>query len=275
MRVSVKESTTHQGPRAAVAMLLVAATVGSAPARAQDVPLENQMGVRGQVVIDPALLSTPVPLAGERERRLRGGAIVRRPLGRVLLPLVEQPPALVVMLEGNGLRNVDTALPRLVFQGMRFSPGGLVTPRPTRVQIENKQGRAITFAAGLLKTLPIEPGKVGELDLGPGEHLLTTKEMPFATAAVRVLDKGRPLLVKGGEIPLTEIPGGTYQLTFFFGAEPLRIEDISVPDRGLVFIDATVSALKVVEVSIKDASMRVAVPPSFRSPSDTPPDEAP
>lgn len=240
-------------------------------ARAQDVPLEKQKGVRGRVVVAPELLSTPVPIEGERERLLRGTALVRRPMGRKPLPLVENPGDLVVMLEGEGLPKPEGAtLPKLVFSSMRFTPGSIVTARPTRVQIENKQGTPITVesatAAGAAKSSgPIAPGATGEIDLAAGDHLVTVKELPFASASVRVLDKGRPLpLTAEGEIPLVDIPGGGYQLTFFLGAEPLRIQPINVPDRELVFIDATVSALKVVEVSIKDASMRIAVPPTLK-----------
>lgn len=260
----------------AVGLVAVALLVRAGVARAEEVPLDKQIGVRGQVVIAPELLSTPVPLTGERERRLRSGAIIRRPLGRKPRPLVEAAPPLVVMLEGDGLRVPENgALPKLVLQGMRFSPGGMVIARPTRVQIENKEGIPITVTTGAQSTAPIAPGEVGELELRAGVYLLTTRELPFASADVRVLDQGRVLPLKDHEIPLVAIPGGTYQLTFFFGAEPLRIQDITVPDRGLVFIDATVSALKVVEVSIKDASMRVAVPPTLRAPPDAPPDDTP
>lgn len=236
-----------------------------------DVPLEKQKGVRGRVVVAPDLLSTPVPIGEERERLLRSPAIVRRPMGRKPTPILEAPPDLVVMLEGDGLPKAEGAvLPKLVFHGMRFLPGSVVVPRPSRVQVENKDQRPITVVAGKLASPAIAPGEVGEIDLPAGEHLLTVKELPFAAASVRVLDKGRALPVKEGEIPLVDIPGGSYQLTFFLGSEPLRIQPLTVPDRELVFIDATVSALKVVEVSIKDASMRVAVPPTLREQPETP-----
>jgi hypothetical protein len=247
---------------------LVIALSASVRAQPQRVPLDQEQGVRGRVVIAPELLSTPVPLSPERERRLRGTAIVRRPMGRKLQLLAEPPSAFVVMLEGEGLRGGDNvAQPLLIVQGMRFSPGGLVIPRPTRLQIENKQSMAVTILAGARPTRPIAPGEIGEIELAAGQHLLTIKELPFASADVRVLERGRALPLNDDEIPLTDIPGGTYDLTFFFGAEPLRIQPIIVPDTSLVFIDATVSALKVVEVSVKDASMRVAVPPTLRFPT--------
>lgn len=258
---------------AAPALVLVALAtfVAPSPALAQDVPIEKQKGVRGRVVVAPELLSTPVVIEGERERLLRSPAIVRRPMGRKPTPIVEPPPALVVMLEGDGLPKLDGgSLPKLVFQGMRFSPGSLVVPRPSRVQVENKHNKPITLLASGKSGAAIPPGEVGEIELPAGEHMLTVKELGFAAANVRVLEKGRPLPVKDGEIPLVDIPGGSYQLAFFLGAEPLRIQPITVPDRELVFIDATVSALKVVEVSIKDASMRVAVPPTLREQPETP-----
>lgn len=253
-----------------VASTLLAASL-ALPALAQEVPLDKQKGVRGRVVVAPELLSTRVPIEGDRDRLLRRSAIVRRPMGRKPAPLLEDPPALVVMLEGGGLPKVEgAALPKLVFQGMRFSPGSLVVPRPSRVQVENKHGKPITLVAGSKMSAPIPPGEVGEIELAAGEHLLTVKELDFAAANIRVLERGRPLPVKDGEIPLVDIPGGSYQLAFFLGAEPLRIQPITVPERELVYIDATVSALKVVEVSIKDASMRVAVPPTLREQPETP-----
>lgn len=244
--------------------LLVLVLAALAPAAwAQDVPLDKQKGVRGRVIAAPELFTAPVPLSADRERALRGEALVRRPLGRPLAPIVEPPPALVVMLEGNGIRQESAETPRLVVEGMRIQPGGLVTPRPVAVQIENRQASEITVVDGGGRVVvKVAPGATADASLGAGEHLLSIQEMPFATAAVRVLERGRVLPVKGEEIPLVDIPGGEYTLTFFFGAEPLRIQQLVVPDQGLVFIDATVSALKVVEVSVKDASMRVAVPPS-------------
>jgi hypothetical protein len=255
----------------AVAAVAAAGPFAVLPAFAQDVPLDKQKGVRGRVVVAPELLSTPVPIEGERDRLLRSPAIVRRPMGRKPQPILEAPPALTVMLEGDGLPKAEgAALPKLVFQGMRFSPGSLVVPRPSRVQVENKHQKPITLSVGGKAGPAIAPGEVGEIELPAGEHLLTVSELAFAAANVRVLDKGRALPVKDGEIPLVDIPGGSYQLAFFLGAEPLRIQPITVPERELVFIDATVSALKVVEVSIKDASMRVAIPPTLREQPETP-----
>lgn len=244
--------------------LLVLLLLALAPtAWAQEVPLEKQKGVRGRVVAAEELFSTPTRLSQARESALRGDAIVRRPLGRPLTPIVEPPPALVVMLEGDGIRQESAETPRLVVEGMRIVPGSLVAPRPVAVQIENRQATPITIVDQKGATIAkVAPGGTADAALGSGEHLLSIQEMPFATAEVRVLERGRILPVTAGEIPLVDIPGGEYTLTFFFGAEPLRIQQLVIPDQGLVFIDATVSALKVVEVSIKDASMRVALPPS-------------
>lgn len=243
-------------------VLLVVCGLSTA-GRAQDVPLDKQKGVRGRVVVAPDLLKKPAALSVDRERALRGTAMVRRPLGRPLTPLVEAPPALVITLEGDGMRQDTTVVPKLTFEGMRFSPGSMVIPRPMAVQLENKHGSAITVVgtAGAV-IAKVEPGQTSDVNLRPGMQLLSVQEMPFATAEVRVLENGRELTLRDGEIPLSNIPGGEYTLTFFHGAEPLRIQPLTVPESGLVFIDATVSALKVVEVSIKDASMRVALPPS-------------
>jgi hypothetical protein len=247
---------------------LLLAALGS-PARAQEVPLDKQKGVRGRVVVAAELLNKPTPLTPERERPLRGNAAVRRPLGREIAPIVEPPPALTIMLEGEGIRTENVEPPKLVVEGMRIVPSGLVAPRAMAIQIENRQATAITVVdKGGAVVAKIEPGATADAPLRVGQHSLSIQEMPFATASVRVLERGRILTLKDGEIPLSDIPGGEYTLTFFFGAEPLRIQPLLVPEAGLVFIDATVSALKVVEVSIKDASMRVAVPPSGLVPKD-------
>jgi hypothetical protein len=247
----------------------------TAHAQAEAVPLDKQKGVRGRVVVAPDLFTTPVPLSEAREKELRTPALVRRPLGREVKAIVEPAPSLVVMLEGEGIRQENPEIPKLRVEGMRFIPGGIVAPRAMAVQIENREAVAINIVdetGARVATIP--PGATADANLRTGEHLLHVAEQPFATAAVRVLDRGRVLPVANGEIPLVDIPGGEYTLTFFFGAEPLRIQPLVVPEQGLVFIDATVSAHRVVEVSIKDASMRVAVPPSG-VPKDGPPDGTP
>ncbi len=243
---------------------LFAATVFLAgAARADDVPFDKQKGVRGRVVVAQELLTSPAALSPAREKALRGSALVRRPVGRALRPLLEPAPALVVMLEGDGIRQEDVPTPTIRFEGRRFLPGSLVMPRAGVVHIENHDAETVTIVdEGGSVLAKLAGGAAADANLRTGDRTLSTVEMPYATAAVKVLDQGRVLPLKGNEIPLTDIPGGEYTLTFFFGAEPLRIQPLQVPDQGLVFIDATVSALKVVEVSIKDASMRIAVPPS-------------
>jgi hypothetical protein len=249
---------------------LVAASALAPSASAQDVPPEKQKGVRGRVVVAAELPTTAVPLSPEREAALRGAAIVRRPI-RVPKKLSEPPGALVVMLEGDGIRDDKLESPRLVLAGMRLTPGSLVVPRVITVEVENQQGVPVTFVdAGGAEIGKAAAGQVGQLTLKPGVTFVRVKEMPFATASVRVLERGRALPLKNGEIPLTDITGGTYMLTFFLGSEPLRAQELSVPDLGLVFIDATVSEKGVVDVSIKDASQRVALPPSG-VPNEAPP----
>ncbi|HEY4222492.1 MAG TPA: hypothetical protein VGO62_14150 [Myxococcota bacterium] len=245
------------------APLCVAIALASASAVAADeVPLDKQKGVRGRVVIAPELLTTPVKLTGPREKALRGTALIRRPLGRPIAPLVEPPPALVVMLEGDGIRDENPEQQKVKIEGQRFLPSSLVMARVANLHVENHQKEDLTLIddkGGVLGKIPA--GGAIDAPLRAGEHELSLAEMPYATASVRVLERGRVLPLKDGEIPLVEISGGEYQLTFFFGAEPLRIQPLPIPEQGLVFIDATVSALKVVEVSLKDASMRIAVPP--------------
>jgi hypothetical protein len=244
-------------------LVLALAVLSAFSARAGDeVPLDKQKGVRGRVIVAAELLTSPVKLSAARDKALRSPAIVKRPLGRPLAPMLEPAPALVVMLEGEGIRQENADLPKLRIEGRRFLPGSLVMPRVGSVRIENKQREDVVIVDENNAVVAKVPAN-GTVDapLKLGEHTLSIQEMPYATASVRVLERGRALQLRDQEIPLTDIPGGEYQLSFYFGAEPLRVQPLQVPDQGLVFIDATVSALKVVEVSIKDSSMRVAVPP--------------
>jgi hypothetical protein len=246
-----------------VPFALAALTLAVAARAEEIVPLDKQKGVRGRIVVAPELLSTPVKLAAAREKALRGAAIARRPLGHAITPITEPPPALVVMLEGDGIPRDAAEPPSLRVTGRRFLPGGLVLPRIGPLRIKNEQKEPITVvdeAGGVVAKIPA--GGAVDAQLRPGEHMLSVAEMPYATASLKVLERGRILPLVDGEIPLVEIPGGEYQLSFYFGSEPLRVQPLQIPEQGLVFIDATVSALKVVEVSVKDASMRVAVPPS-------------
>jgi hypothetical protein len=251
-------------------MTIVLAVLGvsALPAHADD-PAKDK-GVSGKVVVAPELATTAWPLSPERERALVTPALVRRPV-RATTPVTELPGPLVVMLEGEGIREENPKAPTLVLEGMRFVPGTIVVARVLPVEVQNKQEGPVTFVDETGAEIgKAGPGETATLKLKTGMTLVRVKELPFATAAVRVLERGRVLPLKDGNIAMTAIPGGEYMLTFFLGSEPLRVQELVIPDQGLVYIDATVSQKGVVDVSIKDASMRTAVPVSVPAPTPTP-----
>lgn len=259
-----------------LAVLLWALT--GSEASAQEEPIEREQGVRGRVVVAPELPTTPWPLSEEREAALKTAALVRRSV-RLASRISEPPGPLVVMLEGDGIKQDRLDVPKLVLEGMRFTPGGIVVPRVVPVPVENKMQTPVTLIDGNGSVLAqVGPGQTVEVALNAGTTIMRVKEMPFATTSVRVLERGRVLPVESGDIPLTDIPGGLYMLSFFLGSEPLRVQELTVPDESLVFIDATVSQKGVVDISIKDASQREAVRPSGvpKEPAPAPPpDDAP
>lgn len=254
------------------------AAMTSGGARAQDAPIDKQRGVRGRVIVAPELWRADAwQVTGVRRDALANGAIVRRPLGRALKPVVEQTPALTVMLEGGGLRQENPETPALKVSGMRFIPGSLVVPRAVVARVENAEKVPITVTGGDSGPVTIAPGATGDVSLKAGPPaadgtvapiVLAVAEWPFAKAVARVLPSGRVLPVKDGEIALQDIPGGEYTLTFFLGSEPIRQQPLVVPERGVVFIDATVSGKGAADVSIKDTGT-VPVAPSLPPP---PPD---
>ena len=265
MRRQLPASSSTRNTAAAAAILLLAAAAG-----AQEAPPDKQRGVRGRVIVAPELWRADTwPITGVREAALRSGAIVRRPVGRALKPLVEHAPPLTVMLEGGGLRQESPETPTLKVTGMRFVPGSIVVPRAVVARVQNGEAVPITIIGGDCGPVKIAPGETGDVSLKPPTPSadgtvapveLSVAEWPFAKALARVLPSGRTLPVKDGEVPLQDIPGGEYTLTFFLGAEPIRQQPLTVPERGVVFIDATVSAKGAVDVSIKDSAVVPVAP---------------
>ncbi len=260
---------------------VVIATLAAAPAAiAQESP-DAKRGVRGRVIVAPELYRLDAwPITGVRKDALESGAIVRRPVGRALKPLQEQAPALTVMLEGGGLRQENPETPTLKVTGMRFVPGSIVVPRAVVARVQNDEKIPITVVGGDSGPVKIAPGETGDVALKPPPPapdgstptvILSVAEWPFAKALARVLPSGRVLPVKDGEIPLQDIPGGEYTLTFYLGSEPIRQQPLLVPERTVLFIDATVSAKGAADVSIKD-SATIPVAPML---PPAPPPEAP
>jgi hypothetical protein len=230
----------------------------------------KEVGVRGRLVVAAELASAKVwPVDEERAKLLRSPANIRRLRGRVPLPLKEPMPALAVVVEGEDVRAVPSPERRLVVEGMRFSPGQALLPRAGSIVIENQHDTFVTVVdtrvvGGKTETnalATIAAGAKESVELGDGEHTLGLKELPYARANVRVLRQGRILPVNAdGTIPYVDLASGDYSLAFFLGAAELRREPLTIAPNGLVFIDATVSANTVVDVTQKDANLQVAVP---------------
>ena len=109
------------------------------------------------------------------------------------------------------------------------------------------------------------------MSLPEGVNVLVLKELPYAAATVRVLKRGRFLSIDdSGELSPVDLTGGDYYLSFYLGANQLRREKMTIPENGQRFIDATISENTVVDVSIKDAAIQIAIPLTT---DDIPPEE--
>ncbi len=252
----------------ATASTLIAATaLFVPPTLAQPEPTqEAQRGIRGRVIVAPELLgATEWPVDATRAAALRTPANVRRGQGRKLQPMTESLPDIAVILEGPNVRP-DNLPPRtLVIQGMRFSPGQALLARPGPIAVENKQGIAVTLVdekGNTLKALGVD--ETAQISLPEGQHVIAMKELPYAVATVKVLPRGRVISFNDetGDIPLVPIDPDDYTLSFYLGANELFRKALSMPDKGVLFIDATISQNTVVDVTIKDASVQIAVPVS-------------
>ena len=225
--------------------------------------------MRGRVIVAAELKAQQTWVLDEdRAKVIRTSARMRRPMGRKLLPLTEPMPTLAVVLEGTGLRPTSMPPATLSVEGMRFNPSQALLARPGALVVENKQRSPFTLVDDKGRALAtVAPNATAQVSLPEGVHTLSVREMPYCQALVRVLGHGVVLpLQDSGDIPLVAVPGGDYTLSFFLGASPLRVQPLSVPERGLIFIDAAVSARGVVDVSLKDGSMRQAVVPTLNQP---------
>lgn len=253
-------------------LAILAVALASAGSAAQEqVSPDKQRGVRGRVVVAPELWrGESWPITGARETALRSASLVRRPAGHGVKPLFEATPPLTIMLEGGGLRQESPETPTLKVAGMRFVPGSIVVPRAIVARVQNDEKVPLTILGGDGGPVKIAPGETGDVPLkapAPGPDgivapvVLSVQEWPAARALARVLPAGRVLPLKDGEIALQDIPGGEYTLTFFLGAEPIRQQPLTVSERGVTFIDATVSAKGAADVSIKDSGAMVPIAP--------------
>ncbi|MBM4283434.1 MAG: hypothetical protein FJ137_22715 [Deltaproteobacteria bacterium] len=221
----------------------------------------SEVGLRGRLVVAPELLAAKEWAVDDRRAEaLRTPANVRRPRGRPIAAMTEARPELTVVVIGEDLRDAP-AERRLVVDGMRFLPGQLLVPRVGDVIIENKQSVEITVLDGKTALQKIPAGTTGTVTLTAGMHELSMRELPYAHASVRVLEHAKVLpFAADGSLPLVDVPSGEYTLAFFLGAAELRTQKLTVTPNTLLFIDATVSANTVVDVTVKDASVQIAIP---------------
>jgi hypothetical protein len=99
--------------------------------------------------------------------------------------------------------------------------------------------------------------------------------MPYVRGQARVLERGLALpIADNGDLPFTALVEGEYSVSFWLGTERLyQPTPFQHARNGLEYIDATVSANRVVTVAIKDASLQVAVPVApIRTPPPPPPE---
>jgi hypothetical protein len=245
---------------------------------AQEPNKDKESGIRGRVVVEPELLAATEGAVDEVvAAALRTPSYVRRPRGRRVHPVVASLPELQVVLQGEDTR-ADNAPPKtVVFEGHRFTPPQTLLTRPGPLAVENRHKTPITFTIGA-ETTTIGPGETKQLQLAVDKHVLTPKEFPYAKGQVTVLERGIALPVDdNGDIAFTQLVEGEYNVTVWLGTSLLyQPTPFRLPRGGLSFIDATVSANRVVTVAIKDASLQVAVPVApIRPPPPPPPDPEP
>ena len=249
---------------AALSSLLLVAFMAQ-PSHAQESGRQEKAGIRGRVVVEPELLAaTERPIDVIRAEALETSAHVRRPRGRRLLPMMAAMPDLAVVIQGEDVR-VDSPSPKtIVIEGMRFVPGQVLLTRPGSIAVENRQGQALTVMgkSGVLATIAAGETKQVALSSDKDDQVLFLKEMPFARAVAKVLDRGLAVpFDANGEMPFTSLVEGEYSISFWMGSEILYGPTLfQVKRNHTSYIDATISANSVVTVAVKDASMFVAVP---------------
>ncbi len=231
---------------------------------------ENQSGIRGRVIIAAELLGatdwplTDWPAAAERAKALATAGYVRRPQGRALLTMTEPAPDISIVVQGESVPADDVPPKTLVIEGMRFVPSEVLLPRSgKKLKLENKQGVAVTVLDEAGKAVhEIAAGETWEMTPSLGLHSVSLKGMPYATATILVLRNGRFLVLnETGELKPLALTGDDYLLSFYFGAEAKTTTKLKLASGGQLFIDATISANRVVDVNVVDASVRFDVPP--------------
>ncbi len=260
--------------RASVFVFPFVVLVGTAVFAQPETP-SREAGVRGRVVVAPELqAATEIAVDEVRAASMRTPAHVRRPRGRKIQSMMEPLPALSIVVEGEDVR-ADNAPPKtIVIEGMRFVPMQVLLTRPGPLAVENRQGQAITILNGDKALETIAAGETRQVTLPAGTHTLSMRELPYARASVKVLERGRALPYDdNGDIPFVGLVEGDFQLSFWLGVAELHRRDFHVSRNGLSYVNATVSGNTVVDVNINDTGDRFVAPTPVATPTRPEPPE--
>lgn len=247
-----------------LALCAIACTLGTSPLYAKKKRSSDpRNGLRARIVVSNELMQAKTwPVREERADELEDVHRVRRPIGKAgVTPMLEPRLPLRVALEG--ARSGTAPKQRIEVDGMRFVPSEVVITQESELEIVNREDAFITVDRVKGAELAIiGEGKAHQVKLPKGEHILKLRSFPFARAKVKVLPAATFLeWNEDGEVDLLPIKPGKYQLAFYLGTHALRVQQIEVPEEGVIAIDATVSANGVVTVSEKDGGLQDPVRP--------------
>ncbi|MCP4498648.1 MAG: hypothetical protein GY822_01615 [Deltaproteobacteria bacterium] len=216
-------------------------------------------GVRGRVVVAKEFLEKKEwPVEGARAKSSLGVSRVRRPAGHGPLNVALEPaPELLVVLEG--IKDEIPSEKEIVFEGLRFSPGTVLVTGTTSLKVTNRHTTAIRLRDEKNIDLgTVAAGETKNIELANGKILISSKEFPFALAEVTVVEKAKVLQLRAKDGFFDDVPlvPGDYRLAFYHGAIPFIVQEITVPKREYIAIDATISGNRVATVSIKDGGLK-------------------
>jgi hypothetical protein len=228
-------------------VLCLALLAGQASAQ---VALRREEGIRGKVVIAPELLkSTTRVVDAARAATLRTPARLRWPSGRTLAPVTEPRGEILVVLNGRDAPREARTPPTVVARGMQFFPSQVLLPRAGEFLLKNEQKSALVVMfedaerkANVDTRVSIAPGEIGRIPAPEGNWQLVVEDTPSQRVAVTVLHDGRVLkMADNGDVAFIEVPGGDYTLSVYVGSTVLSQKPLTIPERGLMYFEATVT----------------------------------
>jgi hypothetical protein len=268
-------------------VLLLSAALFAAGASAQ-VALRREEGIRGKVVIAPEVQKrTTRVVDAARAGFLRTPARLRWPSGRSIAQVTEPRGELLVVLTGRDAPREARPAPTVVARGLQFFPAQVLLPRAGELLLKNEQKAplVVVFEDASHKAndetrVSIAAGETGRLSAPEGNWELVVEGAPYQHASVSVLHDGRVLKMdENGNVPFVEVPGGDYTLSMYVGNTLLAQDALAIPERGLMYFEATVTDAEAVSWVKTPMAARelVAVPtPNPTAPSvPTPPPPSP